>query len=622
MNQILILDDTTINKIAAGEVVERPASIIKELVENAIDADSTAITVEIRDGGTSYIRVTDNGNGMSPQDARISFERHATSKINSSIDLENIHTLGFRGEALASIAAVTHMEMITRQRESISGAQIINHGGNIVSEKEIGCPEGTTIIAQNLFFNTPARLKFLKSPRTETAYISDLIGKLILAHPEISFKYMNNGKIVYYSSGDGDLKNAILSVYGKDVVNEILPITPVDTSTDIKLSGYLGKPSLGRRNRSHQSFYVNGRYVKSSLLAETVEDAYKPYLAINLFPWIILHIGIAPNMVDVNVHPAKTQVRFRQGEKISNIIQSHIGTILKENPYIPTLRQSSYKSSSASQNVDVDKEEEQIEVFSSISSYEEQDQRHLGTGYTALQEGSSGNIYTANISNISFPKEEKVNKNNMDKGSMNENEHDNNRTRGVPIPLKIVGKIFATYIVVEGEKECLLIDQHAAHERLLFEKYKKMISEQAIVTQQLLPPAIIEVTHAEQLIIEDCIDLFHSLGFEIEAFGGKSFAVRGVPVILGTSHIKEFFQELLDNAEHFSQGSNYKLKIDDIIQMSCKKAVKAGDSLSDKEILALLNDLMNKKIPMTCPHGRPIMISISQNQLEKMFRRI
>ncbi len=620
MNQILILDENTINKIAAGEVVERPSSIVKELVENSIDAGSTAITIEIRDGGKSYIRVADNGRGMSFQDARLSFERHATSKISSADDLQSIATLGFRGEALASIAAVTHLEMITREKDSVSGIHIVNHGGKIVSQKEIGCPEGTTIITKNLFFNTPARLKFLKSTRTETAHISDLMGKLILAHPEISFRYINNGKTIYYSTGDGDLKNAILSVYGKDVVDQLIPVEPVDNHAGIKLWGYLGKPSLARKNRNFQSFYINGRYIKSSLLAEAIEAAYKPYLTVNLFPWVVLHIEIEPSAIDVNVHPTKIEVRFREEEQVKQYIQQHITKILQDNPYIPILREDSISSLTINDNtsttIDGVEDSEQLEVFSSIST----------DSSSFSFDKPSRNIYIVDShkSSSSYIESKKPKRNyqNLDAASMNDRYQDNNINRNMAIPLKIVGKIFSTYVVVEGKEECFLVDQHAAHERLLFEKYKKMLSEQSVMTQQLLPPVIIEVTHTEQIIINESMDLFKSLGFEIENFGGRAYAIRGVPMVLGDSNVKEFFRELLDNVEEYKKGTSYNLKIDDIIQMSCKAAVKAGDKLSEREILALLRDLIDNKVPMTCPHGRPIMISITKKQLERTFKRI
>jgi len=599
MDRILILDNMTINQIAAGEVVERPASIIKELVENSIDAGASAITIEIRDGGTSFIRVTDNGKGMSSADARISFNRHATSKIESSKDLSNIVTLGFRGEALASIAAVTHMEMITRERDSMSGIQIINHGGHIVEDREIGCPEGTTIIAKNIFYNTPARLKFLKSPRTETAYISDLVGRFILAQPDISFKYINNGKMVYYSPGDKDLKHAALSVYGKDVIEQILPLEPIDTSVGVKLWGLLGKPSLARKNRSHQSFFVNRRYVKSKLLEEAIETAYKPYLTINQFPWIVLHIDIEPNRIDVNVHPTKTEIRFRDEDEISQIIQYHISAILEENPYIPTIKEDSFISFDIN---DVDEDNsQQLGVFPSIPMDRDKDDK---------------TEYTTNTRPIEILRTKDYDY------DTDRNSGDDNVIRNEPLPLKVIGTIFATYILVEGNQQCFLIDQHAAHERLVYERYKRMLENQAIITQQLLPPVVIEVTHAEHIIINESMDVFLSLGFDIESFGSRSFAIRGVPVILGTSNPREFFEELLYGAKELGQGSNYKLRTDDIIRMSCKKAIKAGDKLSDMEIVALLRDLMDKRIPMTCPHGRPIMISLTKMELERMFKRI
>ncbi|HZJ58174.1 MAG TPA: DNA mismatch repair endonuclease MutL [Clostridia bacterium] len=601
MDRILILDDMTINQIAAGEVIERPASIIKELVENSIDAEASAVTIEIRDGGTSFIRITDNGRGMNPTDARVSFQRHATSKIGSSTDLYNVITLGFRGEALASIAAVTQTEMITREQHSISGTQIINHGGRIIAEKEIGCPEGTTIIVQNLFYNTPARFKFLKSPRTETAYISDIVNRFILARPDISFKYINNGKMIYYSPGDNDLKHAALSVYGRDAVAQVLTVEPIDTEIGIKLWGLLGEPPLARKTRSHQSFFVNKRYVKSKLLEEGVEAAYKPYLTINQFPWIVLHVEIDPARIDVNVHPAKTEIRFRDEEKVDNIIQRHIGAILEENPYIPIIKEGSFISFDTTDE-STDKSQ-QLEVFPDVS---------LPWGGDKADKDE----HTTNV-----PPSKLLETGNEDYDIDWDIEKDN-VFANASMPFKVVGKIFATYILVEGSRQCFLIDQHAAHERLVFERYKEMLAKQDVATQQLLPPAVIEVTHSEYIIINESMDILHSLGFEIEDFGGRSFAIRGVPVILGSSNLRELFGELLYGIKELGQGANYELRIEDVIRMSCKKAVKAGDSLSNIEILALLKDLMEKKMPMTCPHGRPIMISLTQMELEKMFRRI
>lgn len=614
MANILVLDNDTINQIAAGEVVERPASIIKELVENSIDAESSAITIEIHGGGISLIRVTDNGKGMDAQDALLSFERHATSKISASPDLDKISTLGFRGEALASIAAVTRMEMITRTRGSLSGIQIVNQGGSILSQNEIGCPEGTTIITQDLFFNTPARLKFLKIPRAETAHISDLIGRLILAHPEISFKYINGGKMVYYSPGDGNLLTAILSIYGRDVTNQLLEIKTTDNEKNIKLSGYLGKPSLSRKNRNHQSFFVNGRYIKSSLLFGCIEAAFKPYLTINQFPWIVLHLNLPPYMVDVNVHPAKTEVRFREEEFISQFIQEHIEQVLKANPYIPRIREKSFISPLPEKSVSADTE--QLEVFSSISTlpYDSLPD-NSDSNCTKIQENRK-NVYIAPSNDITPNKNQNIQDFSMNKDLF---VHNNDISS---ISLKVTGKIFSTYIIVEGDEQIFFIDQHAAHERLLFEEYKQMVTNQKIVSQQLLPPIVMELTHAEQIMVNESMDLFSSLGFEMEPFGGMAFAIRGVPVILGSSNVHDFFQELLDGLKSFTSDSSYQLKLDDIIKMACKKAVKARDSLSEQEAAALIGQLLHNKIPMTCPHGRPIMISITRYELEKMFKRV
>ncbi|NLJ40637.1 MAG: DNA mismatch repair endonuclease MutL [Clostridiales bacterium] len=631
MSRILILDDNTINQIAAGEVVERPASIIKELVENSIDALCTSITIEIEDGGLRYIRVTDNGIGMSHGDALKSLERHATSKIVSSNDLNNIVTLGFRGEALASIAAVTKMEIITREKDSISGSQIINHGGDLVSNKEIGCPEGTTIIVRDLFFNVPARLKFVKSFRAETAHISRLVEKLILGNPKISFRYINNGRIVYYSPGDGQLKNSIFSVYGRDIIDHILPVHPIGDSRSISLSGFLGKPAIARKNRIGQSFFVNHRFIKSGLIEASIESAYKTYLTANLFPWVILNINIAPNKIDVNIHPAKTEIRFKDEKAVSEFIRQQIGSVLAGTPYIPALGKDSFKPHIGKNDKDqCDDMEEgyQVEAFSSISSEES-----ITDDVTGQSADPKKEVGKAESPSKIFLEEEPTKayiaspiedpENGINRAKETEFElRDSYQKENATSHYKVIGRIFTTYIIVERDSECFLIDQHAAHERILFEKYKNMFSNQAIITQRLLPPIIVEVTHGEQLILNESMNLFQSLGFEIDSFGGRTYAIRGTPVVLGVSNPKAFFHGLLDDVDSFTQGSNYELMIEDIIRMSCKKAVKAGDILTNAEVYALLDALMEDRIPLTCPHGRPIMISLTKTELEKMFKRI
>lgn len=618
MGKIRILDEHVINQIAAGEVIERPSSIIKELVENSIDANSSAITVEIKRGGISYIRVTDNGEGMGAQDALLAFERHATSKINSSQDLNNIYTLGFRGEALASIAAVTQMEMVTRARDSIGGLQIVNHGGIIISQKEIGCPEGTTIIVENLFFNTPARLKFLKSPRAETAHISNLVSKLILGNPEVSFKYINDGKIIYHSPGDGKLQSAILSIYGREVEEQLLEIDYKDSSIDMELKGYLGKPSLSRTNRNHQSFFVNGRYIKSQLLSTAVENAYKSYIMINHFPWIILHITIPPESVDVNVHPAKTEIRFKEEEKVFEAISQAVLRAINRQAMIPEIKnldsQKKVDKIVKADKVDADKidklDSEQISIYTEpiAGRQKNTDDKVKEAQKKIYIEKSEGSL------------EESVSKNKLHE-SMKFGIFDHT-IKSKSASLKLIGRLFSTYVIVQDGDMVFFIDQHAAHERILFEQYKEMYSKQQIISQQLLPPIVLEVTHAEQLILEDSLEKFQKLGFEIEAFGGRSYIVRGVPANLGSYDVRGFFQDLLDKSNDIKSETRYHLNVEDIMQMACKRAVKAKDPLSDLEITALIEKIREEKIPLTCPHGRPIMVSMNRYELEKMFKRV
>lgn len=615
MGKIHILDEHIINQIAAGEVIERPSSIIKELVENSIDANSSAITIEIKKGGISYIRVTDNGDGMSPQDALLAFERHATSKINSVQDLNSIHTLGFRGEALASIAAVTQMEMVTRARDSIGGIQIINHGGEMISQKEIGCPEGTTIVVENLFYNTPARLKFLKSPRAETSHISNLVSKLILGHPDVSFKYMNDGKIIYHSPGDGKLESAILSIYGRQVKDQLLKIDHKDSSIDMELKGFLGKPSLSRTNRNHQSFFVNGRYVKSQLLSTAVEDVYKSYIMINHFPWIVLHITIPPELVDVNVHPAKTEIRFKEEEKVVEIISQAVLMAVNSQDMIPEIKNLDKQKvdKKADKVIKVKKvESEQISIYTKPISTK---QKNIDKIKEAQEK-----VYVQKNEDSLEKLEDSNAKNKIHEGMKHGIFAHNIESKSTS--LKIIGRLFSTYVIVQDGDTVFFIDQHAAHERIIFEQYKEMFSKQQIISQQLLPPIVLEVTHAEQLILEDSLEKFHALGFEIEPFGGRSYIIRGVPANLGPYDVRTFFQELLDKANEIKTETRYQLNIEDIMQMACKKAVKAKDPLSDLEIAALLEKIRQEEFPLTCPHGRPIMISMSRYELEKMFKRV
>lgn len=625
MPTIKHLDNFTINQIAAGEVVERPSSVVKELIENSIDAKATAITLEIEKGGSSFIRITDNGIGMDKEDALISFERHATSKITEASDLDRINSLGFRGEALASIASVSQMEMITRQRDSLSGVHINNHGGRIISSKEAGCPEGTTIIVRNLFFNTPARLKFLKSDRSETAYVSELTAKIIMAHPWISIKYISNGKVIYHSPGDGSLLHAILSIYGKDIKDELLQIESKSEDKGIGLFGFIGKPSLSRTSRSHQSFYVNGRYIKSAMLSRCVEEAAKDQIMINHFPWCVLNIDIAPQDVDVNVHPSKTEVRFRNGDEVFDLLSQWIRDCIYQSlqkpavsmPYIPMVHK---------KDIAEIKSAEQLSTFSGTpqqlsknsderNNYVKDDYVNNNLAYTTfIGEAAASKAVYINLTD----KEDRQSLQN----SINTPYVDNNIDTYDLARMKVIGSAFSTFILVEADMDLYIIDQHAAHERLIYERLKESISKQTVSSQQLMLPLVLEVTHDEYLTITNSIEVFFSIGFEIEPFGGKSFIVRGVPSLLKDADIKGLFNELLDQLDYRPNNPRMVLQDEDIIKMSCKKAVKANDRLEEMELKALLKDIFLEKIPLTCPHGRPILISMSRYELEKKFKRI
>jgi DNA mismatch repair protein MutL len=607
--KINILDEFTINQIAAGEVVERPASVVKELVENSIDASSSAITIEIKDGGIPFIRVTDNGEGMDQQDARLCFERHATSKIKSSDDLYEIRSLGFRGEALASIAAVSQVEIFTRPRNSLSGTHVINHGGNVISVQEVGCPEGTTVIVRNIFYNAPARLKFLKAPRTEAAYISDLVAKLILAHPEISFRYINNGKAVYHSPGNGDLLSAIISVYGRDVREQVIKIDRSDDKSGLSIYGYLGRPSLARMNRNHQSFFVNGRYVKSPLLSRSLEDAHRSYLPLHHFPWAVLHISIPASQVDVNVHPAKTEIRFRQEEEVYSLIFQWVREALDAHPYIPDIRHEDIQEASHPDAPNQDgKEIDQVDVSCQELKLKQEQVSFL----TRPEQVRHVYVYDDRFEQ----QEKKYASEGLDRKIY---EHNINGL----VNFKIVGRIFSTYVIVESEDSVFFIDQHAAHERLIYEQLKRSMAQHSMASQQLLPPVVIQLSHDEHILLQEALEAFKSLGFELEPFGGNAWAVRGIPAVVSGASIKELFYNVLDQWKGERDAHlSIAFKPHDIMKIACKHAVKARDPLSDREILSLLNDIQDKKIPLTCPHGRPIVVTITKYELEKKFKRI
>lgn len=580
---IRILDPFLINQIAAGEVIERPFSIVKELVENSIDAGSTSITVEAKSGGLALIRVTDNGHGMGEQDACMAFERHATSKISTGSDLEQISSLGFRGEALASIAAVSQVEMFTCVENSPMGTHVTIHAGKLISAQGYGCPEGTSIIVRNLFYNTPARLKFLKSVKAEAAGIADLMCKLIVSRPEIAFKYLYDDKLVYLSSGNGKLLSAITCVYGNDIKEKLLEIEKSEPG-GLHIYGFLGKPSLVRMNRNSQTFFVNGRYVKNFVLSNCLNESYRTYIPVNQYPWAVLFLKLPFDMIDVNVHPAKTQVRFKDERHIYQIFHRWVKETLKD-----------------------------INVFTTVSNdiplnpqKDVNHQQQINIFYDNHKPG-----YENKVAEQPVAQQKSIAYDEANTGSQ----------VGSSVSLRIVGSVFGTYIIAEGEKDIFLIDQHAAHERILYEKFKDDLAIRSVAVQMLLHPVILELKHHGLHVLPETIELLSSTGFEIDWFDQSSIIIRGIPSILSGADVKAFIIGILDEFDRYKHlGNDYKL--DRVIKSACKKAVKANDSLSEMEMIYLLEGMIKNRIPSTCPHGRPIIVPISLYELEVKFKRV
>ncbi|MDD3840335.1 MAG: DNA mismatch repair endonuclease MutL [Clostridia bacterium] len=577
--RIKVLDQATINKIAAGEVVENPSSVVKELVENSIDAGSSSITVEIRNGGIPYLRVTDDGIGIVSQDIHLAFERHATSKIKEADDLENINSLGFRGEALASIAAVSQMEIITKSQADDAGTALTIEGGKVVSKKSVGCPEGTTVVVRNLFYNTPARLKYLKTPSRETGQITEIINKMILSKPDIAFKYINNGKTMLVSPGDGNLLNAIAVIYGKDVIQDLVSI---DYNCELfQMKGYIGKPGISKPSRRFQNIFVNHRYVKSHAISDAINSAYKTMVMINKYPFAVLYIYFPAEKIDVNVHPAKMEIRFDKQSVICQMITVQIRKALLNSV-------TTFKSPN-------------------ISNFA----KELKKTYVPVQvEKKAINKKIDNIG-LNCIKHEKL--------------EDNIKVSDQYKPIydyKIIGQIFATYIIVEEGDKVYLIDQHAAHERLLFEKYKHMYKTSNVNRQLLVTPIVEQLPGQYMQIYKDNTQLLERLGFYAEEFGINTVSIREVPVFVHNDKIKSLFLDILDILLNDKTVDADDLVEKKIITKACKAAIKANDKLNSAEIIELLNKIRSSKIPPTCPHGRPILIEITKYELEKKFKRI
>lgn len=658
MRKIEILDQKTIDKIAAGEVVERPASVVKELVENAMDAGATAVTVEIKDGGTSFIRITDNGCGIPADQVRMAFLRHATSKIRSVEDLVQIASLGFRGEALSSIAAVSQVELITKTPEALTGIRYRIEGGAEKELEEIGAPSGTTFLVHHLFYNTPARAKFLKSAAAEGNSVSSVVEQLALSHPDISFKYIQNGQNKLYTSGNGNLKEIIYQIYGRELTRELVP---VEAETELlSIRGFIGNPSVARGNRNFENYFVNGRYVKSRLLARAIEDGYHGFMMQHRYPFTLLYLEIDGEKVDVNVHPSKMELRFSSQEEIYHQLCLTIQNALLERERIPQVSLDTGKKEPDSA------EKREKEERRSLKAPEpfEQRRRNLASavpqmpGRTQMQtppllreepavygmeEAKARRPVPAAAKSEQMRVPEAAHTPQPETKTMAENaalKPEENQTSDTVIAgeqtelfdgrllsvqardrHRIIGQIFDTYWLVEYRDALYIIDQHAAHEKVLFERMMREYSSRQVTSQMLCPPLVVSLTDREAELLKKHMEIFRKSGFEIEEFGGREYKLCAVPANLYQVAAGQLFVEILDGLEDFG-GQTPELIQERLASMACKAAVKGNQSMSAVEAEKLIDELLTLENPYNCPHGRPTIVSMTRYEMDKKFKRI
>lgn len=734
MPQIEVLDEQTIDKIAAGEVVERPSSVVKELVENAIDAKASAVTVEIKDGGTSLIRITDNGCGIDAAQIPIAFYRHSTSKIRKVEDLVTISSLGFRGEALSSIAAVAQVELITKTPEQFTGSRYLIEGGKESSLEEIGAPNGTTFLVKNLFYNTPVRRKFLKSNQTEAGYVNDLMERIALSHPDVSFKFINNGQIRLHTSGNGQLKDIIYHIYGRDIAANLLEVQA--DYPGFSVEGYIGKPIIARGNRNFESYFINGRYIKSSLIAKSLEDGYRGFMMQHKYPFTVLTISLDGTLVDVNVHPNKMEMRFSNGEEMYHQLVALISERLRESELIPKVavkeerkeekrpvqaagavpepfetkrleklratiaKDSPYErkypererkipvsvntqntqnqaeglkeepgektgeSVGAEKNANVNLPENEKNIAANIAgkddtvtieqkvpvigmgemqqvavATENLQQKDTLTAETGTVEVGNGSVYTEKTDSVVYETktqepvmEQAVQQTLYDLAEQREHS-DAVREDSVREELKllskearpqhrIIGQLFDTYWLVEFQDQFYMIDQHAAHEKVLFEQTMKAYHSKEFTSQMVSPPIILSLTMQEEILLKKFLPEFTKLGYEISPFGGKEYAVTAVPGNLYGLNGQSLLLELMDSLSSMSVKDTPELVVEKIASMSCKAAVKGNQKLSRPEIEHLIDELLTLDNPYFCPHGRPVIVAMSKYEIEKKFKRI
>lgn len=645
MKRINVLAPNIANKIAAGEVVERPASVVKELIENSIDAGSTAITVEIMNGGISYIRITDNGSGIDENDVETAFLRHATSKLSAADDLSHIETLGFRGEALASIAAVSKVKMRTRTQAAEYGTMICIEGGVVTAKEPSGCPCGTTIEVSELFFNVPARLKFLKSPRSEAALIGDYVMRLILSNPSVSIRFINNGKTIYQSAGDGSLENAVFCVYGTEVTANLFPVNYDDGY--LKLTGYVGSESLARNSRSQQSLFVNHRYIKSATVSYSVQRAFDTRLMHGKFPFFILDMLVSSYEIDVNVHPNKLEIRFKDDQRIGNSVLRAVNAAIDYLPFDnasaaePVLKSEAPKPEKLynlfENKHDGDNKSVELSMESAFNSGDKStyvvysNDKETNVPFISDNTDSVSRVVLHDRGNSSmpafnFPGVQEI----SDPGSISVFSANNDKKRSPEIskpeqillcdsPYTVIGAAFDTYIIVQQQDNLFLIDQHAAHERMLYEKLIR--DELRFDSQILLVPERITLDPVQYEILCENLERFTELGFSVQPLNGTMIRIDAVPSMV-SSNAAGFISDAVSVIADAGSVSELDLVRSKLIQTACKKALKAGDRLEKEEIYEIIEAYKNGATPMTCPHGRPVIISITKTDLQKRFKRI
>lgn len=662
MANIQVLDQITIDKIAAGEVIERPASIIKELVENAIDAGASAVTVEIKEGGISFIRITDNGCGIPKGEVPLAFLRHSTSKIRSVDDLSTVASLGFRGEALSSIAAIAQVELITKTKDEVTGTRYRIEGGAEKSIEDTGAPDGTTFLVHQIFYNTPARRKFLKTPMTEASHVSELMTRLALSHPEVSIQFINNGQEKLHTSGNGKLKDIIYHVFGRDIANNLLETN--ERIDGIQVQGFIGKPIISRGNRNYENYFINGRYVKSNIIAKAIEDAYKDFTMQHKYPFTALHFTMDGTDLDVNVHPTKMELRFSNQQGVYNFIYNALKQTLSEPELIPRVELPEAKEVPVKAEKIVERKQEQpmtpvreerktpvIEEEKNLDYFMKK-MRERVTAYhqqaVEVKPTPAPSVVQENVNYEALPasqvaavkqpvpEQRTVAKEPMpeqavapreEKSVVTEKQLDffeeKLLTKKAAQEYKIIGQLFETYWLVEFHEQLYIIDQHAAHERVLYEKTLRGMKDREFTSQYLSPPIILNLSMQEEEALNTHMDIFTNIGFEIEPFGGDSYAIRAVPDNLFSIAKRELFTEMLDqlvDGIHSSLAPD--IVAEKVASMSCKAAVKGNSRLSAAEVETLIGELLELENPYHCPHGRPTIIAMTKRELEKKFKRI